>query len=111
MVHFLLFGPDYQQWDIRLFFEQNSHIHLCFQARISDESQLAPATPQTASYKMKRVKWMSQRTHPLQSFACIAMQMVLLAVMVTSLLHSLVMHSYVTTLTQIEWTILQLKQS
>ncbi len=48
--HFSLFGPNYQQRDIRLFFEQNSHqlgfvahhIHLCFQARISDESLLAP---------------------------------------------------------------------
>ncbi len=48
--HFSLFGPNYQQRDLRLFFEQNSHqlgfvahhIHLCFQARMSDESQLAP---------------------------------------------------------------------
>ena len=48
--HFSLFGPNYQQRDIRLFFEQNSHqlgfvahhIHLCFQARMSDESLLAP---------------------------------------------------------------------
>ncbi len=48
--HFSLFGPNYQQRDIRLFFEQNSHqlgfvahqIHLCFQARMSDEPQLAP---------------------------------------------------------------------
>ncbi len=47
--HFLLFGPNYQRRDIRLF-EQNSHqlafvahhIHLCFQARVYDESQLAP---------------------------------------------------------------------
>ena len=46
---FLLFGPNYQQRDIRLLFEQNSHqlgfvahhIHLCFQARMSDESLLA----------------------------------------------------------------------
>ena len=48
--HFSSFGPNYQQRDLRLFFEQNSHqlgfvahhIHLCFQARMSDESQLAP---------------------------------------------------------------------
>ena len=48
--HFSLFGPNYQQRDIRLFFEQNSHqlgfvahhIHLCFQARMSDEPLLAP---------------------------------------------------------------------
>ena len=48
--HISLFGPNYQQRDIRLFFEQNSHqlgfvahhIHLCFQARMSDESLLAP---------------------------------------------------------------------
>ena len=48
--HFSLFGPNYQQRDIRLFFEQNAHqlgsvahhIHLCFQARMSDESHLAP---------------------------------------------------------------------
>jgi len=54
--HFSLFGPNYQQRDLRLFFEQNSHqlgfvahhIHLCFQARMPGESQLAPlATPQT----------------------------------------------------------------
>jgi len=40
----------YKQRDTRLFFEQNSHqlgfvahhIHLCFQTRMSDESQLAP---------------------------------------------------------------------
>jgi len=37
-------SPNYQQRDLRLFFEQNSHqlgfvahhIHLCFQARMSD---------------------------------------------------------------------------
>ncbi len=50
--HFSLFGPNYQQRDIliRLSVEQNSHhlgfvahhIHLCFQARMSDESHLAP---------------------------------------------------------------------
>ncbi len=48
--HFSFFGPNYQQRDIRFFFEQNSHqvahvahhIHLCFQARMSDESLLAP---------------------------------------------------------------------
>ena len=48
--NFSLFGPNYQQRDIRLFFEQNAHqlgfvahhIHLCFQARMSDESHLAP---------------------------------------------------------------------
>ena len=48
--HFSLCDPNYQQQNIRLFFEQNSHqlgfvahhIHLCFQARMSDESQLAP---------------------------------------------------------------------
>jgi len=47
---FSVFGPNYQQRDIRLFFEQNSHqlgfvahhIHLCSQARMSDESLLAP---------------------------------------------------------------------
>ncbi len=39
----------------------------------------------------------SQCIRLLQSFACIAIRMVLLAVMVTSLLHSLVMNSYVTT--------------
>ena len=45
-----LSGANYQQRDIRLFLEQNSHqldsvahhIHLCCQARISDESLLAP---------------------------------------------------------------------
>ena len=44
--HFSLFGPNYQQRDIRLFFAQNAlqlgfvahHIHLCFQAGMSDES-------------------------------------------------------------------------
>ena len=42
---------------------------------------------------------LSQCIRPLQlSFACIAKRMVLLAVMVTSLLHSIVMHSYVTML-------------
>ena len=49
-MHFSLFGPSYQQRDMKLFFEQNSHqlgfvahhIHLCFQARMSDESLLAP---------------------------------------------------------------------
>ena len=61
-----LFGPNYQQRDIRLFSEQNSHqldfvahhIQLCFQARMSDESLLAPhvCTPQTVSYKMKKNK-------------------------------------------------------
>ncbi len=48
--HFSLFGPSYQQRVIRLFFEQKTHqlgffahhIHLCFQARMSDESLLAP---------------------------------------------------------------------
>ena len=48
--HFSLFGPSFHQRDIRLFFEANSdqlplvarHIHLCFQARKSDESHLAP---------------------------------------------------------------------
>ena len=48
--HFSLLGPNYQQRVIRLFFEQNSHqlgfvahhIHLCFQAWMSDESLLAP---------------------------------------------------------------------
>ena len=48
--YFSLFGPNYQQRNIRLFFEQNAHqldfvahhIHLCFQARMSDESHLAP---------------------------------------------------------------------
>jgi hypothetical protein len=48
--HFSLFGPNYQQRDLRLIFQQNSHqlgfvahhIHLCFQARMSDKSQLAP---------------------------------------------------------------------
>ena len=48
--HFSLLSPKYQQRDIRLFFKQNSHqlglvahhIHLCFQARMSDEPQLAP---------------------------------------------------------------------
>ncbi len=41
---------NYQQRDIRLFVQQNSHqlgivahhIHLCFQAKMSGESQLAP---------------------------------------------------------------------
>jgi len=48
--HFSLFGPNYQQRDLRLFFEQNPHqvgfvahhIHLCFQPGCLDESQLAP---------------------------------------------------------------------
>lgn len=48
-----LFGPHYQQRDMKLFLEQNSHqlgfvahnMYLCFQARISDGSHLA--TPQT----------------------------------------------------------------
>ena len=48
--HFSLFGPNYQQRDIGLSFEQNArqlgfvthHIHLCFQARMSNESHLAP---------------------------------------------------------------------
>ncbi len=48
--HFSLFGPNYQQRDISPIFQQNSHqlgfvahhIHLCFQARMSDESLLAP---------------------------------------------------------------------
>ena len=48
--HFSLFGSNYQQRDIRLFFKQNSHqlvfvahhSDLCFQARMSDESRLAP---------------------------------------------------------------------
>ena len=47
-----LFGPNYQQRDIGLLFEQilnadrfdfmAHHIHLCFQARMSIESHLAP---------------------------------------------------------------------
>ena len=45
-----LFGPGYQLRDIRFFCKQNSqqlaliahHIHLCFQARTCDESDLAP---------------------------------------------------------------------
>ncbi len=45
-----LFGPNYQQWEARLLFKQNSHqlhfvahrIHLCLQASIPDQSQLAP---------------------------------------------------------------------
>lgn len=48
--HFALFSPNFHQRDIRLFFEANNdqlhlvarHIHLCFQARMSDESHLAP---------------------------------------------------------------------
>ena len=48
--HFSLFGSAFHQRDIRLFFEANTdqlplvarHIHLCFQARKSDESHLAP---------------------------------------------------------------------
>ena len=52
--HFSLFGSNYQQRDIRLFFEQNGHqlgfvaphIHLCFRARMSDES-----TPETLGIK------------------------------------------------------------
>ncbi len=63
--HFSLFGPNYQHRDIRPFFKQNSHqlgfvahhIHLCVQARMSDESLLS--TPQTVSYKMK-LKGMSR---------------------------------------------------
>ena len=54
---FSLFGPNYQQRDLRVFFEQNSHqlgfvahhIRLCFQARMSDESQLAPHPAHFAS--------------------------------------------------------------
>ena len=50
MLHWI---SNYQQQDIRLFFEQNSHqlgfvahhIHLCFQARMSDESLLAHPRP------------------------------------------------------------------
>ena len=46
--HTILFGPD--QGSIRLFLERNAdqiplvahYIHLCFQARMSDESHLAP---------------------------------------------------------------------
>ena len=47
-----LFGPNYQQRDIRLLSEQilntyqlglmAHHIHLCYQARMSNESYLAP---------------------------------------------------------------------
>ena len=42
--HFSLFDPDYQQHDIRLFFEQNAHQlgFVRFQARMSGESHLAP---------------------------------------------------------------------
>ena len=48
--HFLYVWVKYQQRDIRLFFEQNSHqlgvvahrVYLCFQARRSDESPLTP---------------------------------------------------------------------
>ena len=48
--HFPLFGSAFHQRDIRLFFEANAdqlslvatHLHLCFQARKSDESHLAP---------------------------------------------------------------------
>ncbi len=44
-----------------LIFERNSHqldfvaphMHMCFQARMADESQMAP-TPQTVRYKLKR---------------------------------------------------------
>ena len=45
-----VFGPNYQQQDVRLFSKQNSHqlgfvahhMHLCFQTRVFDELQLAP---------------------------------------------------------------------
>ncbi len=62
--HFSVLGPNYQQRDLRHFFEQNSHqlgfvahhIHLCFQARMSDESRDMCTTgsiPQTVRYYMK----------------------------------------------------------
>ena len=48
--HFSLFAPNYQLRHPRLISKKNSHqlafvahhIHLCFQARMFDESQLAP---------------------------------------------------------------------
>ena len=70
--HFSLFGPNYQQWDLRLFFEQNSHqvdfvahhIHLCFQARTSDESQLAPlAECGAACYSNVCIAWLCKKRH------------------------------------------------